>query len=277
MENESITSDDPFMKRLKSFLSDYRSLANKTDPPALTARLQRLLPNLKPFLDDTRKRERRPVPVVVLDLNKLAELFGNLHPLLTNARQRGDLIDIWSIAGLKRDEGRNSAVLAWLLKPRGSHGQGHDILKAFLKLAAGQKGWVFDDANLAKATIRTEHYPLGDSENRIDIVIDAPDFIAFIEVKIDANEGHHQLERYKDALKRKREAHQMRKAYLIYLSPRAPHPNDSPSLVVDNENFAHITWAQVKTILTSDKTKHHERTHSQRLIRSFGHHIQHFI
>ena len=273
MATEIIASDEGFSERLEYFLKRYRSLAHKSLAHPSIDRLQTLLRNLKPLLKDAKATKLPTRPVVALDLSKLKALFLDLREQLLIVRKRGDLVDIWSIAGLKRNEVRNCAVLAWLLSPRGSHGQGHDILKAFLNLAAGQKRWVFDDADLARATVRTEHYPLADSQNRVDIVIDGPSFLAFVEVKIDASEGTEQLSRYMTAAQFK-QSHQKDNGYLIYLSPKAPDQN---SVLEFSENFSHITWPEVAKLLKSDKTKHVSKTHSQIVINGFGHHIQHFI
>lgn len=51
--------------------------------------------------------------------------------------------------------------------------------------------------------MQVETNPTGDCTNRVDIEIDADNFLLFIEVKIDANEQPEQIARYcKDAKQR---------------------------------------------------------------------------
>ena len=101
-------------------------------------------------------------------------LTGLSDPLAA-ARRGGFLCDPWEIAGLKRDEVRNSRVLAWLLAPRESHGFG-DLLLSSLLAELGRRSTSLE---LPKSPddgccVRIECSPLGDGRNRLDIEIDAP-------------------------------------------------------------------------------------------------------
>lgn len=103
--------------------------------------------------------------------------------------------DPWEVAGLGRDEVRNSRILAWLLNPMGSHGFGDvvlvrllEYLRSFIEIVPSSLG------NFCH--VRTERSPNGDLSERVDIEIDADTFYLLIEVKIGASEGREQLSRY---------------------------------------------------------------------------------
>ncbi len=153
-------------------------------------------------------------------------------------------INIWSIAGLRRDELRNAAVLAWFLDPRGSHGLGSAALRGFLaEVARRTPGWPNFSGDLSRVTVVTEEWPLGSETDRVDIAINGPDFALFVEVKIDAFEGPDQLRRYADLIERKALAFGRQHGRLIYLSPRVPqHP---PS------GLGTITWYGVAEALST--------------------------
>lgn len=123
----------------------------------------------------------------------LSNWIASLRAPLIAARRGGFLCDPWAVAGLKRDEVRNSRVLAWLLDPRESHGFGDVFLKTVT-----QK--IFPDMPVTgdryDYSVRTESSPDGDGANRLDIEIEAPNCYLVIEVKIDAVEGERQLARY---------------------------------------------------------------------------------
>lgn len=115
---------------------------------------------------------------------------------------RGAAINVWQIAGLKRDEVRNTAVLAWWFDQQGSHALGGQLLRQLIS-----DHFTNIESSLAVRSISTpykvkpESLPLGDLEDRIDIEISSNDILLFWEVKIDAPEGKNaQLQRYKTLL-----------------------------------------------------------------------------
>lgn len=111
---------------------------------------------------------------------------------IQSAKKQGFALNVWKAAGLGTKEVRNSPVLKWFLDCRGDHGQGNEILLMFLKLLPSR----FHQYQPANYSAIDECCPLGNLENRVDIEIDAPEFLLFIEVKIYANEGVDQLKRY---------------------------------------------------------------------------------
>lgn len=89
---------------------------------------------------------------------------------------------------------------------------------------------------------QTECCPLGQVENRIDIVLEGSDFVLFLEVKIDAPEGHLQLERYARAAKAKATATGKKYAALLYLTPGSQPADLGTDLAVQ---FLHMRWSVV--------------------------------
>lgn len=158
----------------------------------LFAKLKEVLPSqAKPAYQEQYKRLAD-----VGALNKF--LVEDIEEPLIAARRGGFLCDPWDVAGLKRDEVRNSRVLAWMLDPRESHGFGSVFLRAVVEKALPGIE-VTDDRY--RYTVRTESSPDGDNSNRLDIEIEAPDFYLVIEVKIDAVEGEQQVARYAEVCK----------------------------------------------------------------------------
>lgn len=72
-------------------------------------------------------------PATPIDTVRLDSLLQNLEGTMPDARNGAFLCDPWEVACLGKDEVRNSAVLAWLLNPRGNHGIGDKALIALLK------------------------------------------------------------------------------------------------------------------------------------------------
>tara|TARA_B100001996_G_scaffold292811_1_gene233021 strand:+ start:39 stop:1331 length:1293 start_codon:yes stop_codon:yes gene_type:complete len=108
--------------------------------------------------------------------------------------------NIWYILGDKEnepyeDENAHSDFLAWLLRPKQTHGLGTIFLEKFIIETLN-----IDNINLAEAEIDREHtYKLstkGHEQKKIDILIKLKDRVICIENKRDAPEGETQLEDY---------------------------------------------------------------------------------
>lgn len=141
-----------------------------------------------------------PAPPSYFHLSKLFEFeqwLKDLSEPMKIAKHGGFLCDPWELSGLKRDEVRNSRVLAWLLDPRGSHGFGNLLTDALLaELSRRYTTFNFPVISGDDCRVRVETSPDGDNGNRLDIEIYSPNFYVIIEVKIDAIEGDEQLLRY---------------------------------------------------------------------------------
>ncbi len=155
----------------------------------------------------------------VIDTDEIACHFDSFQSLYRDERRRGTEVNVWKLAGLKRDEVRNTAVLSWWLDCQGSHGLGSILLESFLSLAPELNLACPNGLLLNRYKTRAESLPLGEVDNRIDIEIKSKYFLLFIEVKIDASEGDQQLERYKKLLFEKSKLFNVKKNALIYLTP----------------------------------------------------------
>jgi hypothetical protein len=179
-----------------------------------------------------------------LEPDRLRRTLTTLAEPLRRARPATLPLNVWSVAGLNRDELRNAAVLAWFLNPRGGHGLGEAFLAAFFAEVARQTpGWPSDLGDLSLTKIAVEDWPLNSTTDRVDISLEGPDFVIFVEVKIGAPEGKTQLDRYGDQVQRKAKALNRTHAQLIYLSPRKPR-HERPDL-------ASITWRAVERALAA--------------------------
>jgi len=122
---------------------------------------------------------------------ELTDRFRSLTDLVESskesANQHGERFNIFSILGVQRDENRtHSRYLAELLSPYGRHGEGSQFLYAFVKDVLGLS---LDVRGPVKVTreLATE------DRRRVDIVVESPDLIIGIEVKIDAGDQKSQL------------------------------------------------------------------------------------
>ncbi len=243
---------EPLANRLKVFFACWEAVRRVNHVPRLSDRLTRFFEKSR-LLSQLRIIQASelpgPTPNKPLDLESLRKTLLELGGPLTQARKQGAFLNVWSTAGLKRDEVRNAAVLASLFNPYSYPETGPDFLWTFLQRAMPSGPPPFlNEAELRKGyTVRTEDYPLGQTDNRVDLSIEGCEFILIIEVKIDAPEGLAQLERYDEVLQTKAKLFKKRPA-LIYLSPRRPK---SPPAEI-----THATWSDVVSAARQVGRKH---------------------
>lgn len=123
---------------------------------------------------------------------------------------------------IEPDENRVSDVLAFLLNPKDTHGQG-DL---FLRLMFGQLGLVADAKHTQHAKVRREATTdrILNSRRRMDILVEAGAVLA-IEIKIDSSEQPEQVKDYLDQLDRcSCSGNGSVRVALIYLSPNGRPP-----------------------------------------------------
>jgi hypothetical protein len=195
----ALTSD-----RLRQIVLDLR-LARQVQENSAAAGIERSAPLSRPQIDPSH----------------LAETLARVGLQHRSALAEGAFLNVWAAAGLGRKETRNTEVLAWWLDPRGSHGLGAAFLSPFLAHVLDQPP---GENELSKAFVRTELQPHGDDADRIDIAIDLPSFMVWIEAKIDAGEGHRQMQRYGEAARRFEKP-----SRLVYLS-RSPLLRGRPAV-----------------------------------------------
>lgn len=116
---------------------------------------------------------------------------------------------------MKIDELNLSRVIAWLLRPDGSHGQGGAFLQQLLALTGG--AWSPEECSSAKVYL--EH---GTGDGRIDIMVRSRGRVLAIENKPDADDQPYQLQRYLQYL----DGLSLQDYRLLYLTPNGTTPNE---------------------------------------------------
>ncbi|MCB5195693.1 PDDEXK-like family protein [Deefgea salmonis] len=212
---------------------------------ALTTKLQSFFTQITPLLRNLRPTKLTPE----INVDQLHLWFNALKAPIDRAKQGAFSFNPWITANVKRDEVRNSAILAWLLNPKGNHGLGKLALKV-LTGGVSNSDLTLNIADSRYCTVRTESNPDGSRTNRVDIEIDAELFYLLIEVKIDAPEGVDQLSRY-GALCEKR-AHG-RPWAIIFLTPNKSPPKTAGA----HENkITTISWAQLSHWISKELRQH---------------------
>jgi len=156
-----------------------------------------------------------------LTRNEANKAFVKIAELKSSFFKRGDLCNFFSIMGKENDEVTHSSILAELLNPKGTHGQGSLILSQFLLLAA-----IDIKSDISRAIVKTEYY-CDEEAGRIDILISfGQSECIIIENKIFANDQPQQLWRYYKWSQRK--GYETENVHIVYLTPEGNTPsNDS--------------------------------------------------
>lgn len=171
----------------------------------------------------------------------LQAFFADLEQPLIALRHRAFSFDPWDIAGVGRNEMRNSTLLAWLLDPSGNHGFGMRPLTALLSAVAAWRKEAFPVDTGRYCQVEVETSPTGDSSNRVDIEINAEKFFLLIEVKIGAVEQKDQLARYcKEAQIRAGQ----RDWAVVFLTPQGREPLTRGG-VFKREDVPCISWSRL--------------------------------
>ncbi|CAM3303237.1 MULTISPECIES: PD-(D/E)XK nuclease family protein [Yersinia] len=190
----------------------------------------------------TREKDKK----INIDATQLAEFFSVLSEPLRLVQHRSLSFDPWEVAGLGRKEVRNTAVLAWLLNPEGTHGFDRLPLQAFLQAIRHDRNDIPKDFN-HYCRVRVETNPTGDNTNRVDIEIDADNFFMLIEVKIDAGEQKEQISRYcSDAMQRAVQ----RPWVVVFLTPHGGKPLTS-GLEFKAEDVPCLSWWHLAAAMES--------------------------
>lgn len=181
--------------RLYEFFNEFESLSQ---PQSLEEYLTDLFDGLKTI------RDTSPLILPIarrevgggLDPTILESFLDELSGPVAAVKSSGFFCDPWEVASLRRDEVRNAKALAWFLDCRGSHGMGNSILVGILRSLKSKlfEGVNFDD--FGNYSVNVENCPDGNRDNRVDIEIFGDKIYLIIEVKIDAPEGHDQINRY---------------------------------------------------------------------------------
>lgn len=104
--------------------------------------------------------------------------------------ETGKLFNIFSVLNMERSEVRtHSALLYELLNTNGSHNQKSTYLNIFIKDVLK-----VNDFDLKNVKVEREKHING--LGRVDLIIENPEFLIIIEIKIDAGDQENQLKRY---------------------------------------------------------------------------------
>ena len=172
----------------------------KIDQPVLSEKLVRFLEEFHSVRPEKAVPSWSPRQV---SPDTLGALLDAIRGPLEDNRCRGNTINPWSIAGVRRKEVINSAILATFWSPRSCGVLARQYLDAFCRRLDDPEGILPTSAELSQPySIRTEHCPVGEISERVDITIEGQTFVLGVEVKIDAAEGEGQLKRYDSSIKR---------------------------------------------------------------------------
>jgi hypothetical protein len=197
-------------------------------------------------------------------LGDLQAAFRALKQPLATAKERGGLINPWSLASLGHDEVRNAAALAglWMAELGGEASK--RFLANYLSAAIPGSNWIGELA--AGYRVGTEVCPMGDAADRVDIVVETARYLIGVEVKIGAGLGRKQLERYSASISRRAKLQNLRPRVVLLAPFRAALSDVSSS-----------SWSDVaRAAEAAAASGAGDRTFVQLLIASFGDHVRAF-
>lgn len=218
-----------------------------------------------------------------------ASFFAEFSERHRQFHRSGAAVSVWEVAGLGTDEVRGCSVLAWLLDRYGSHGQGDAFLRCFLDCVSKgtadgdypQMPTAADIGNGYRTRVESRYDALScdqpeSQSSRVDIEIDGPGMLLFIEAKIYAGETNNQLERYLGIL---RAVAGPRNRALVFVTPTGRLPQ-CDSVSTQGEVRA-VSWKQIAggfsrhlTLMDTDGLA--KDSFAAVLIKQFCDHITHF-
>ncbi|TBZ36433.1 hypothetical protein E0H36_05250 [Rhizobium leguminosarum bv. viciae] len=259
----------PSDNRLDTFLSRLNDVRRREADASLgpVRRLSRVLETISAFRQECGAKTEAPQEREFA-AERLVGFMARLRAGLVACQNDGRLLNVWTIAGLKRNEVRTSAVLGWALDCNGSHGFRAAILDGLVELLRKRgQAKVLDDVILGQNyRLAIEHCALGERDNRVDLAIEGENCVMVIEVKIDAPEGPEQLLRYVQLAKNKAVALQKPNSVVLYLSEA--WPVDKPAELVC------LRWRDVARAISNTVTDAHKRSVSGALLLQFAAHIK---
>lgn len=197
-------------------------------------------------------------------LDDLQTALRALQGPLARTKQRGGLINVWTLASLRRDEVRNAAALAGLWMSEFGGETSMRFAASYLATAIPAIDWSKELGGGYR--VATEICPLGDGADRVDLVIETARHLVGIEVKIGAALGPEQLQRYSKAISR-RGTLQGLTPWVVLL---APFRTELPAI-------ASSSWLDVARAARSVAgDRDGGRAFVAQLIESFGEHVRGF-
>ena len=252
--------------RLKLFFDQQDAITRRPMASGLT-RLAAFFEQSRPLLRHLSSKPHGP-KTSAIDTLKFGETLTALRQPLANARTQGSLLNVWKMAGLKRNEVRTAAVLASLWDAGVCPQTAAPFLHAFLARLPGGGSFPTYTELEAGYVVRTEDCPLGNAGSRVDLSIEGRDFLLLIEVKIDAGEGLDQVARYDRLLRAKADLLGKRPS-LVFLGPRRPVTGTA----------IHASWLDVSAAarVVIQGRKRAERTFVDHLLEHFASHVAAFV
>lgn len=259
------------VRRLGGFFEELRALRPSSEADGSIAHLEGLFRQLRPLLAAARPQVEGALELRIPKAESLSRTLEALRTSLVKARRSGALSNVWTTAGLKRDEVRNAGVLASLFNPLEAGDRAVPFLLAFLSEVEGANHTRLPTASELEVgySVQTEACPLGATDDRVDLSVEGATFLLLIEVKIDAAEGPAQLSRYDEILRRKAQALGKRPA-LIYLSPQPAREPPPDAFYAD--------WAAVRRAArrVSAARPRADRRFQDHLLAQFAEHVRNF-
>lgn len=237
------------------------------------AALQAFVDGVRPLLEaQAEKQFELPHPA------RLTALTAQIREKQEQARNRGFAANPWTIAGLKRHEVRNCAVLASLLDSEQFGATARAFLGAILASAAERSGRHFplEDIEAGNYVVRCETCLAGDWSNRVDLLIESTGnekgWMIAIEAKIGAGLGKNQLENYHRDMQRRARSTD-REAFLLFLAPFEPQKLRSKI----RDELVHLRWGDIsEAAQEAMANSRSESNHAEFLLDSFREHIAGF-
>ena len=154
--------------------------------------------------------------------------------------------NLFDVLKIERREPQHSALLAWLLDPRGSHGLRDYFLRRFLSMAAAEA----HDRQITGVTpLDVDGWQLGNVEvaterHNIDIlIVDEQDaLVCIVENKIGSSEHSDQLSRYLDTVSHE---YENLTALPIFLTPEGIEPESD----FDSSRYVPLDYGKVATLI----------------------------
>ena len=154
--------------------------------------------------------------------------------------------NLFDVLKVERREPQHSALLGWLLDPKGSHGLRDYFLRRFLSAAAARAR---DEGIVGVSPVDVDGWELSDIEvaterHNIDILLVGrdDDFVCLVENKIGATEHSNQLARYLSIVERE---YQGLVPFPVFLTPDGNEPDSE----ADADRYVPVSYEQVAGLI----------------------------
>lgn len=266
--------DHKLADRLRALFKSMRRAKQKQIANMDFESVRRFLSDFAALRGVPKVSQHGPIMGPVINPERLSQFIERFKTLLQVARTGGALIDLWEVAGLGRDELRTAAVLAWLLDPRESHGREARIFASFVQEVQrrNDKKLIPEKLLSSNYLVMTEAYAIGDSANRVDILVEGSEFVVIIEVKIDAAEGDNQIARYVEVAASKAAVLGTDHYAVVFLAP-----NSHGKVGRQPRNLLIATWADVAAAINRNiAAEQVDGGRAAWILKQFANRIRHF-